>query len=74
MIKAIVIGTSSGGINALEYLLPHLSNAKDISVFIVQHIQAGSNTFFIEMLKSISLLNVKESSSEEEIVKNVFFN
>ena len=65
--EAIVIGVSSGGMNAMKvmfYLLP-----KDFStpVIIVQHISAHSDSQWIKLLNDKSNLPIKEADEKEKI-------
>jgi two-component system, chemotaxis family, protein-glutamate methylesterase/glutaminase len=73
MIKAIVIGTSAGGIEALDYLLPLFPSSNKISVFIVQHITADSDSYFIKSVKEKCFAKVKEACHTEEIKPGVIY-
>ncbi len=67
--KAIVIGVSTGGINALKTILPALPSDYSIPVIIAQHIGATSDGHWIKILDNISPLKVKEADEKEKIKK-----
>lgn len=67
MRKAIAIGTSAGGINALDYLLPHIPSGLQHSFFVVQHISPDSDSFFIQMLNSKCNVRISEAFDTEVI-------
>jgi two-component system, chemotaxis family, protein-glutamate methylesterase/glutaminase len=71
--KAIAIGASAGGIEALDFLLPHLSGNTKVSVFVVQHISAQSDFFFVKMMSGKCKVKVKEASNTEEIAPGVVY-
>jgi two-component system chemotaxis response regulator CheB len=73
MTKAVVIGTSAGGIEALDYLLPMIPANIDVPVFIVQHILASSDSYFVRMLKSKCQVRVKEACHTEEIMPGTVY-
>ena len=64
--KLIVIGASTGGTVALEYLLSRLP-ANIPPVLIVQHMPPGYTRAFASRINEISNLHVKESSDGENI-------
>lgn len=67
MYKAIVMGTSLGGMNALKTILPALPGDIGIPVIIVQHLNDMSEGYWIEMLDNMSFLHVKEADEKEKI-------
>ena len=73
MNKAIVIGTSAGGIDALDFLLPHLSATTCVSVLVVQHISADSDSYFIKLLNKKCKVKVKEACDTEEIKPGIVY-
>jgi two-component system, chemotaxis family, protein-glutamate methylesterase/glutaminase len=68
MIKAVVIGTSAGGIEALDFLLPHLPSYCNVPVIVVQHISATSDSFYITLFDERCKLAVKEATSGESVM------
>lgn len=73
MIKAIVIGASAGGIDALSFLLPHIPDSSKVPVFVVQHINASSDSFFIRMMNDKCQVEVKEACHTEPIRAGVVY-
>ncbi len=65
--KAIVIGTSFGGLEALKIILPGLGKEFPVPVIIVLHIGDHSNDTFINYMNSICPLKVTEAENNEEI-------
>jgi two-component system chemotaxis response regulator CheB len=73
MNKALVMGTSAGGLDALDYLLPLIPKSNFVSVFVVQHITADSDSFFIKSIKDKCRVKVKEACHTEEILPGVVY-
>ena len=67
MFKAIVIGTSFGGLEALKIILPKFGAGFPIPVIIVLHIGDHSNENFLNYMNSLCQLQVKEAESNEKI-------
>ena len=67
MYKAIVIGTSYGGLEALKTLLSKLGPGFPIPVIIVLHIGDHNNETFVNYMDSLCDLKVKEAESHEKI-------
>ncbi len=68
MYRAVVIGTSYGGLEALKTILPELKKDFPIPVIIVLHVGEHSNDFFINHLNDICELEVKEAEANEPIL------
>ncbi|MDZ4713644.1 MAG: chemotaxis protein CheB [bacterium] len=66
--EAIVIGVSSGGMNALKYLFSTLPADYRIPIIIVQHVSARSDNDWIKLLNAKSNLSIKEADEKEKIV------
>jgi len=73
MVKALVIGTSYGGPEALKYILPRLEEGFPLPVIIVLHIGDHSNDAFIGLLNAYCSLPVKEAESNEPIRAGVIY-
>ncbi len=73
MISAVVIGTSAGGIDALDYLLPHIPAHSKVPVFVVQHISKDSDSYFIKMLNQKCKVKVKETCHNEFIIPGTVY-
>lgn len=73
MYRAIVIGTSYGGLEALKLILPALKKGFPLPVIIVLHIGDHNNDSFIQHLNSVCDLEVKEAESNEPIRPGVIY-
>lgn len=71
--KAIVIGTSAGGLEALSKLLPALPVNFGVPVLIVQHIAPTSDNFLARHLDSLTQIRVKEADEKEKIKPGVAY-
>jgi len=67
MYKAIVIGTSFGGLEALQIILPKLDSDFRLPVIVVLHIGEHDNLVFIRHMNSLCSLTVKEAENNEPI-------
>ena len=65
--KAIVIGSSAGGLAALKELLSPLKKSFKIPIIIVQHISPQSDNYITTYLDNLCELNVKEADQRELI-------
>lgn len=73
MYKAIVIGTSFGGLEALQVILPKFEKGFALPVIVVLHIGDHNNDVFIRHLNSVCTLNVKEAESNEPVVPGFIY-
>ena len=71
--KAIAIGISTGGPNALTRLVPKLPNNLNVPVLIVQHMPKVFTASLAKALNDKSSLQVKEASNGEQIKKNCVY-
>ncbi len=71
--KAIAIGSSAGGLNALKTLIPALPSGFPASLFVVQHISPLSDNYMAHFLNIISKIRVKEADEKEEILPGVAY-
>jgi len=71
--KAIAIGTSAGGIDALDFLLPHLPAMTSAAIFVVLHISPDSDSYFLQIFNRKCKLKVKEACDTEEIKPGVIY-
>ncbi len=67
MYKAIVIGTSYGGLEALKSILPRFGKDFPLPVIVVLHIGDHNNETFVSYMDSLCPLQVKEAESNEQI-------
>ncbi|TDE53402.1 chemotaxis protein CheB [Flavobacterium sp. GT3P67] len=65
--EAIVIGVSSGGMNALKIIFSALPVDFNIPIIIVQHVGAHSDSQWIKLLNEKSPLEIKEADEKEKI-------
>lgn len=68
--RIIAVGTSTGGTQALEYLLTRLP-ANCPGLAIVQHMPARFTASFAERLNGLSQLEVKEAASGDRLLPGV---
>jgi len=61
--KVVALGVSTGGPQALEYLLPHLPGDFPGAIVLVQHMPDGFTDMFARRLDELSALRVKEAQS-----------
>jgi|SRR5579871_5963865 len=65
--EIVVVGTSLGGLEALETLLSGLPTDFPLPLAIVQHRRAGSDGMLADLLRRHSALPVEEPHDKEEI-------
>ena len=65
--EAIVIGVSSGGMNAMKVIFKLLPKDFNIPIIIVQHISPRSDNQWISLLNDKSNLYIKEADEKEKI-------
>ncbi|EKO3735239.1 MULTISPECIES: protein-glutamate methylesterase/protein-glutamine glutaminase [Vibrio] len=68
--KIVVIGTSTGGTQALEYVLTHLPKHAP-GIVIVQHMPEKFTAMFAERLNSLSQMTVSEAKSGDRVLPGV---
>lgn len=71
--KAIVIGVSAGGLNALKTILPALPKNFSLPIIIVQHLGAQSDNIWITILGSSLSLKIKEADEKEKIESGTIY-
>jgi len=65
--EAIVIGVSSGGMNAMKVMFSLLPKDFNAPIIIVQHIGAHSDNLWVRLLNEKSNLPIKEADEKEKI-------
>ena len=65
--EAIVIGVSSGGMNAMKIIFSQLPNEFGIPIIIVQHIGSHSENMWIKLLNERSNIELIEAEEKEKI-------
>lgn len=73
MYRAVVIGTSSGGFNALKTILPALPVNFPLPVIVVQHLAAHTDSYWVNLLNSLCNLQVKEADEKEPLQPGVVY-
>lgn len=71
--KAVAIGISTGGPNALLHLLPKLPGTINVPIFIVQHMPPVFSASLAKSLDKKCALNVKEAEDGELIQPNTVY-
>ncbi|MBI5103150.1 MAG: chemotaxis response regulator protein-glutamate methylesterase [Nitrospirae bacterium] len=66
--RVLAIGASTGGPNALNYLLPRISSGFPAGILIVQHMPAGFTETFAARLNAICGIEVKEASEGDLVL------
>ncbi len=67
--ELIVVGTSWGGLHALEVILAGLAPPFDVPIMIVQHRRADSDDTLLRLLRKYTHLTVHEAEDKEPIVR-----
>lgn len=65
--RAVVIGVSAGGMNALGKILPELPADFPLPLMIVQHVSPLSDNYMIRHFNTRSQITVKEADEKEKI-------
>lgn len=66
-LEAVVIGTSAGGLAALNRLVSGLSSHFPLPILVVQHVPAGTPTQLAEIFQRKTGLRVKEADEKEAL-------
>ncbi|MEB3246178.1 MAG: chemotaxis response regulator protein-glutamate methylesterase [Vampirovibrionales bacterium] len=72
-IRAIAIGSSTGGPNALSQVIPNLPGNLGVPVFLVQHMPPVFTASLAKSLNEKSALTVKEAEAGEHIKPNTVY-
>lgn len=70
---AVVIGTSAGGLNAMEAILPRLSKAIPVPILVVQHVSPNSESYMVRHFEKRCSLRVKEAEDKEVAAAGVVY-
>ncbi|SFU52184.1 two-component system, chemotaxis family, response regulator CheB [Clostridium sp. DSM 8431] len=73
LVKAVVIGASTGGPKALQTVLTKIDYNIGVPVFVVQHMPKGFTKAFAERLNSICKLRVVEAEDRMKIENNTIY-
>lgn len=72
-VDIVVIGISTGGPQALKFLIPQLPGEFPVPVAVVIHMPVGYTESFANKLNEISPLNVKEAKEGDVVEKGMVF-
>lgn len=70
--EILIIGTSTGGPKALQYIIPNLPKL-NVPILIAQHMPAGFTAALSDSLNKKSKMEVKEGENNEELKPNVVY-
>ncbi|MBN2245934.1 MAG: chemotaxis protein CheB [Candidatus Aminicenantes bacterium] len=65
--QAVVIGTSAGGMKALQTIFKSLPGDFSLSIIVVQHVHPDSDDYMINILNQESALEIKQADEKEPI-------
>ena len=71
--KAVVIGTSAGGMEALRIIFENLDKKFPLPIIIVQHMSPYSANYLTEYLEKFTDLKVKEADEKERILEGFVY-
>jgi len=71
--RAVVVGVSSGGLEALKILLPGLGADFPLPVLVVQHLAPHSDAYLQTCLDESSLVRVKEAEDKETLAPGTVY-
>jgi two-component system, chemotaxis family, protein-glutamate methylesterase/glutaminase len=71
--KIVLIGTSTGGPNALQTVLTKLPENIDVPIVIVQHMPPGFTSTLANRLNGLSKVTVKEAEDGEILLKGTAY-
>jgi two-component system chemotaxis response regulator CheB len=71
--RAVVVGVSSGGLEALKILVPGLRANFPLPVLVVQHLAPHSDAYLSTCLDELSALTVKEAEDKEPLVPGTVY-
>ncbi|WP_404478230.1 chemotaxis protein CheB [Novosphingobium sp. BL-52-GroH] len=71
--EAVVMGASAGGLQALRSLLSALPGHLGLRMAVVQHIDAASNGYFVDMLARDCRLAVTEAEDKADFLQGTVY-
>ncbi len=71
--RAVVVGVSAGGLDALSAVIPELPDSFPLPVIIVQHRRPDHDDFLLKHLNALSPLRVKEADDKEPILRGTVY-
>lgn len=67
--EAVAIGTSAGGMKALQSLFNQINKNCSLAFIVVQHVSPGSDDYYTQYLNKKSNLTIKQADEKEIIRK-----
>ena len=71
--EAIVLGASTGGVQALSELLPALPGSAQVSVFVVLHLPRDRPSLLAELFSHKCALTVREAQDKEPVAPGTVY-
>ncbi len=71
--EAVVIGSSAGGIKALNAVLSALPKEFPLPIIIVQHLHPQSDSYLAQILSAKTQLTVKQANEKEKIANQIVY-
>jgi two-component system chemotaxis response regulator CheB len=71
--QAIVVGGSSGGINALAHILPSLRKTLSAGVLIVLHLPRDRRSMLVDIFRQRCELKLQEASDKDDIAAGAVY-
>lgn len=71
--KAIVIGVSLGGMDALKHIFEPLPKGFPVPIIVAQHLSPHSNSYLSTYLDELCHIQVKEAEEKEKIVSGTVY-
>ena len=72
-IRAIAIGASAGGVQALSELLPALSRESQAAVFVVLHLPRHRPSLLVDVFSQKCELDVREAEDKEPVMPGTVY-
>jgi two-component system chemotaxis response regulator CheB len=72
-IRAVAIGASAGGVQALSELLPALSAESHAAVFVVLHLPRDKPSLLVEVFSQKCELDVREAEDKEPVMPGTVY-
>jgi len=70
---AVVIGTSAGGLKALNTIFKQIDKNFKLPIIVVQHLSPQSDDFLAKNLNTICKLEVMEASEKDKVAKSKIY-
>jgi len=71
--KAVVMGASAGGLNALKTILSSLPKTFSLPLIIVQHIHPKGTSYCVDALSAECVLTIREAIDKDKLTKGTVY-